>query len=192
MMQRATALVFSSLIAIAGASAACRRADAPVRDSIPDIPASRQRAVARTDFDWKWPFSIGHGTLGCIDTAIVFRYEGKTYALNDDARARGFAIVDPIWRVQSPGWPSNPLQKLAQDDRQKVFAQLMACDGDGSLDSRPQASACKQNLAGTRGLTEPELRQISAEGHERLWPPLERKRASLAPLVEAGQQLCKR
>ena len=191
MMQRATGLLFFSFIAITGASAACQRADAPARALIPDIPASQQRAVARTDFDWKWPFSIGHGTLGCTDAAVVFRYDGKTYALNDAARARGFAIVDPIWRVQSPGWPSDPLQKLAQDDRQKVFAQLMACEGDGAIDTRPQAALCRQNLARGRGLTEPELKQISAEGHERLWPPLQRERASLAPLVEAGQQLCK-
>jgi len=81
---------------------------------------------------------------------------------------------------------------VSQNDREKVFAQLMACEGDGSVDTRAQASLCKQNLARMRGLTEPDLQQISVEGHERLWPPLKRERASLAPLVEAGQQLCKR
>jgi hypothetical protein len=191
MMQRATALLFT-FIAIAASSAACQRADEPIRDPIPDIPASQQRAVSRTDFDWKWPFSIGHGTLGCIDAAIVFRYEGRTFALNDAARSRGFAIVDPIWRWQASGLPRDPLRKLSQNDRQTVFAQLMACDGDGSVDTRAQASLCKQNLARLRGLTEPELQQIGVEGRERLWPPLKRERASLAPLVEAGQQLCKR
>jgi len=39
MMPRATALVFI-VIAIAGSSAACQRADGPIRDPIPDIPAS--------------------------------------------------------------------------------------------------------------------------------------------------------
>jgi hypothetical protein len=192
MSQRArTVHVIVIAIVIAGSSAACQGGDEPIRDPIPDIPVSQQRAVARTDFDWKWPFSIGHGTLGCIDAAIVFRYDGKTYALNDAARSRGFALVDPIWRVQGPGWPRDPLRKLAQDDRQTVFKQLMACEGDGSVETRSQAALCKQNLARTRGLSGPELQQINAEGHERLWPPLERERASLAPLLEAGQQLCK-
>jgi hypothetical protein len=190
MMPRASAVLFIAIMTI-GASAACQRADAPIRDPIPDIPLSQQRAVARTDFAWKWPFSIGHGTLGCTESAIVFRNEGRTYALNDAARSRGFALVDPIWRWQSSGLPRDPLTKLSQNDRQAVFAQLMACDGDGSVDTRPQASLCKGNLARVRGLTEAELRQVSAEGHERLWPPLQRQRASLAPLVEAGQQLCK-
>jgi hypothetical protein len=179
-------------LAIVGATSACQRGDAPIRDPIPDMPISQQRAVARADFGWKWPFEIGSGTLGCTDTAIVFRNYGKTYALNDAARSRGFAIVDPIWRWQASGLPSDPLRKLSQDDRQKAFAQLMACEGDGSLDTRAQADLCKKSLARLRGLTEPELQQISVEGNELLWPPLKRKRASLDPLIEAGQQLCKR
>jgi hypothetical protein len=189
MLQRA-GLVFFIAIAL-GAPAACQRADAPIRDPIPDIPLAQQRAVSRADFTWKWPFSIGNGTLGCTDAAVVFRYEGRTYALNDAARSRGFAMVDPIWRWQSGGLPSNPLQKLSQEDRQTVFKQLMACEGDGSVDTRAEAALCKKNLAQGRGLTDPDLEQISAEGHERLWSPLKQNRASLAPLVEAGQQLCK-
>jgi Protein of unknown function (DUF2511) len=191
MMRRPRALVFITL-AVASASAACQRADAPIRDPIPDIPAAQQRVVSRQDFDWKWPFSIGHGTLACTGDAIVFRNEGKTYALNAAARSRGFALVDPIWRWQSAGPPRDPLQKLAQNDRQVVFAQLMACEGDGSDLARAQASSCRQNVARARGLTDPELQQISTEGHERRWAPLKQDRASLAPLLEAGEQLCKR
>jgi hypothetical protein len=191
MSQRAQAVLLIFIAIVIGSSAACQRADEPIRDPIPDIPVSQQRAVARTDFDWKWPFSIGRGTLGCTGTAIVFRHEGRTYALNDAARSRGYAIVDPIWRWQSSGLPRDPLRKLSQNDRQTVFAQLMACEGDGSVETRPQAALCKKNLAQGRGLTEAELQQISVEGHERLWPPLKRERASLAPLLEAGQQLCK-
>jgi hypothetical protein len=193
MTPRAGALLLTAITsAIVGATTACQRADAPIRDPIPDIPISQQRAVARTDFDWKWPFSIGNGTLGCTDAAVVFRHDGKTYALNDAARSRGFAIVDPIWRWQASGLPRDPLRKLSQEDRQKVFAQLMACEGDGSVDTRAQAGLCKKNLAQLRALTEADLQQISAEGHERLWPPLKWTRASLDPLIEAGQQLCKR
>jgi hypothetical protein len=189
MMRRASIFL---LIAMTGSAAACQRQDAPIRDPIPDIPASQQRAVARTDFDWKWPFSIGHGTLACADAAIMFRHDGKTYALNDAARSRGFALVDPIWRWQASGMPSDPLRRLSQEHRQRIFAELMACEGDGSIAVRAQADQCKNRLAGLRGLTEAELKQISVEGHERLWDPLKRERASLAPLIEAGQQLCKR
>jgi hypothetical protein len=154
MMQRPRAVVFITL-AVASASAACQRADAPIRDPIPDIPTGQQRVVSRQDFHWKWPFSVGHGTLGCTENAIVFRNEGKTYALNAAARSRGFALVDPIWRWQSAGLPRDPLRKLAQNDRQTVFAQLMACDGDGSIETRAQTALCKQNLARARGLTDP-------------------------------------
>ena len=81
----------------------------------PTFPLLSSAPWSRTDFDWKWPFSIGHGTLGCSDAAIVFRYDGKTYALNAAARSRGFAIVDPIWRWQSGGMPSDPLRRLSQE-----------------------------------------------------------------------------
>jgi hypothetical protein len=189
MMRRAGVLL---LIAMTGLAAACSTAEAPIRDPIPDIPVSQQRAVARTDFAWRWPFSIGHGTLGCADAAIVFRYEGRTYALNDTARSRGFAIVDPIWRWQASGMPSDPLRRLSQEQRQRIFTELMACEGDGSVAVQAQADVCKKRLAGLRGLTEPELKQISVEGRERLWDPLKRERASLEPLIEAGRQLCRR
>jgi hypothetical protein len=76
------------LIVIAGSAAACQSADAPIRDPIPDIPPSQQRALARTDFDWKWPFSIGHGTLGCIDAAIIFRYDGVRCTERERASSR--------------------------------------------------------------------------------------------------------
>ena len=36
------------------------------------------------------------------------------------------------------------------------------------------------------------LAQIEAEGHERIWPPLPPRKQSLAPILDAGLQLCPR
>jgi hypothetical protein len=40
-------------------------------------------------------------------------------------------------------------------------------------------------------LTDDELKQIDAEGRERLWPPLLPRRADLSPVIDAGIKLCR-
>lgn len=164
----------------------CEGRPQSIRDPIPDIPANQQRTVARNEFRWQWPFAVGVGTLGCTSGAVVFRTGNVTYALNDAAKAKGFASVKPT-QVTVDAGPRNPLARVKQETRMQIFAQAAACNATGS-DHSP--TACRQGLRGTHGLSDDELKQIEAEGTERRWRPLQPEYRSLAPLVEAGLKLC--
>lgn len=164
---------------------ACGGAVTPVADPIPDIPASQQRRISRHDFADGWPFEPGEGTLGCSAGAVVVRVQGVTYALNDAARARGYASVDSIVVSQSKG-PSRPLRRVTQDERMRIFRASEACTPS------PEPASCKQRLAQSRGLSADELAQIEEEGRERSWPPLSPPLKSTAPVVKAGAALCTR
>jgi hypothetical protein len=146
----------------------------------------QQRAIARSEFGFRWPFTVGLGTLGCVSGAIVFQNGGRRYALNDAARPQATAPIESIQEFRSGGPPTNPLGRLRQEDRQRIFAASAAC-GD-----RPQRDACRQAVRERDRLSDDELKQIDAEGQERLWPPLAPQRMSLDAVVEAGQRLCRR
>ena len=167
-------------------SAACGESRSQrIADPIPDVFANQQRTIARAEIGWKWPLSVGVGTVGCISDAVVFRAGGVTYALNEAATSRGFAPLDPIWATQSSG-PRDPLKRLTQDQRMRLFAETSGCEKANSTER------CKQRILETHGLSEQELKQIEAEGRERTWPPLSPMRRSVAPLVDAGLTLCTR
>lgn len=164
---------------------ACGGGAAPIGDPIPDIAASHQRRISRHDFADSWPFEPGTGTLGCIGEAVVFRAQGATYALNDTARARGYVSVDSIVVSQSKA-PSNPLRRITQDERMRIFQASAGCS------SSPDEAACTRRLAQSRGLSTEELAQVEAEGRERSWPPLSPPRRSTAAVLKAGAALCSR
>ena len=169
-------------------SAACGESRSQrIADPIPDVPANQQRTIARAEIGWKWPLSVGVGTLGCISDAVVFRAGGVTYALNEAATSRGFAPLDPIWATQSSG-PRDPLKRLTQDQRMRIFAEASACEKANPTDP----GRCQQRIMETHRLSEQELKQIEAEGRERTWPPLSPMRRSVALLVDAGLTLCTR
>lgn len=180
MPHRSWGLVLLVLFIACGGSRSQR-----IADPISDVPANQQRSVARSEFGWKWPLSVGFGTLGCISDAVVFRAGGVTYALNEAASSRGFAPLDPIWATQSTG-PRDPLKRLTQDQRMRLFAEASACEKAKAVDR------CKQRILETHALSEQELKQIDAEGRERTWPPLAPMRRSVASLVDAGLTLCTR
>lgn len=159
---------------------ACRRTPG-TGDSIAGIPETQQRNVSRHEFAFRWPFVAGTGTLGCMSGAVVFRANGVTYALNDAAEAQGFAPLTLARVTVDPG-PRHPLARLKQDERTQIFSALEACG--------EHASACRQRLRNRYQLSSEELAQIEAEGVERHWPPLPPEYRSVAPLVQAGLQLC--
>lgn len=163
---------------------------AAVAGRIPDIPENQQRVVTRGEFEWRWPFTGGVGTLGCASDAVVFRFDGVTYAVNDTAKSRGFVSIEPIRLTQSSGWPRDPLKRLPQDQRKQIFARFTACERHAARDPTG-AAQCTQRLRQAHGLSAPELKQIEVEGLERLWPPLPPKRVSLEPMIEAGRKLCR-
>lgn len=172
---------------------ACRQQNSePLRDPIREFPKTQQRATSRVGFGWRWPFTPGTGTLGCDAGAVVFRANGASYALNDQARSRGFASVDPIWQTQTSGPRHEPLKRLPQDQRMRIFAESVACGGHGAGDQSANGSPCEQRVRERFGLSDTELEQVEVEGQERLWPPLPPKRMNLEPLVNAGLALCGR
>jgi Protein of unknown function (DUF2511) len=166
------------------AVSACAGGATPVEDPIPEMPASHQRRISRLDFPDAWPFAPGIGTLGCAGDAVVFRVQGVTYALNDQAQARGYANADSIVVPQSTQ-PSRPLRRVTQDERMRIFGAADHCT------SSPEAAACRQRLALAHGLSREELAQVEAEGRERSWPPLSPPRKSTAPVVRAGAAMCR-
>jgi hypothetical protein len=154
-------------------------------DPISDVPETQQRAIDRSEFGLRWPLTMGQGTLGCASGAVVFRGAGRNYAVNDAAKARGFAAIDPIW-LRNEGRPTNPLGRITQDERQRIFAAAAACD------ARPdEAAPCRQRLRESHHLSDSDLKQIDAEGVERRWPPLAPRHASLDSMIEAGLKLCR-
>src|SRR5262249_29729759 len=144
--------------------AACGPSSRAVSDPIAGVPAGQQRAISRFDFQDDWPFVPGAGTLACQDGAVAFRAGGSTYALNDRARARGYASIEPL-RVTQSAAPSNPLRRLRQDERTHIFAELASCQTAG-------APPCRQRVADRHGLAADEVQQIDVEGNERRWLPL--------------------
>ena len=176
----------ASVIVLLACFGGCERQPQSVTDPIPDIPVNQQRTIARSEFGWQWPLSVGVGTLGCVSGAVVLRTDNVTYALNDAASARGFASVQPA-QVTVDSGPRNPLGRVKQETRMQIFAKAAACNGTASDISAP---ACRQGLRDTHGLSDDELKQIEAEGRERRWRPLPPEYRSLKPLVEAGLKLC--
>jgi hypothetical protein len=171
------------VLLLAGAAGCAADGAALPSDSIPGMPPPQQRTVTRGELRYKWPFTVGTGTLGCQSGAVVFRSAGRTYAVNEAAAARGFAPIDPIRQTQSSGPPINPLGRLPQHRRMDIFAALSACRSDG---------ACRRGVRETQGLSDADVTQIEAEGLERRWPPLSRARIPLEPIVSGGLELCAR
>jgi len=151
-----------------------------VADPIAGIPENQQRTVGRNDFPRRWPFTVGTGTLGCVDGAVVFHVSDITYALNDAAASRGFGSAEPI-RLTQHRAPSNPLSRLTQERRMQIFTASGGC---------ADSVSCKQRLREVHAISGAELQQIEAEGLERNWPPLPPKHVPLDPLLAAGRQLC--
>jgi uncharacterized protein DUF2511 len=186
MRQRAFALVLLAFLGACG-----QNQPESIADPIPDTPENQQRTVGRSEFRWQWPFTVGTGTLGCTSGAVVFRTAGVSYALNDAARSRGFASIEPIRQIGSSGPPRDPLARLPQDQRMQIFAQSAAC-ARKFADNSVETNRCKQRLRESRSLSEADLTQIEAEGLERLWRPLSPKPIGMDPLIDAGLKLCQR
>jgi hypothetical protein len=183
-------MVFAASVGGALVSANC--GDARSRqavDLVAGVPREQQRAIARANFGARWPFVVDEGTLACLDRAVIARPNGVNYAVNDAAAARGFAVIAPIVRIQPSLPPTNPYPALRQDDREKVFAESTRCEQQTTSAARV---TCKAAVRAAHQLSEAALAQIDAEGQERVWPPLPPRKQSLAPIVDAGLQLCSR
>jgi hypothetical protein len=113
----------------------------------------------------------------------MLRTGGVTYGLNDDAVTRGFPPAAPVLMTQNRP-PTNPLRRLRQGDRERIFSIAIGCD------SAKEPARCRTGVGMQYGLSAAELEQILVEGRERTWPPLPPRRMSIEPIVEAGLRLC--
>jgi hypothetical protein len=183
----------AAVVSLAALSqAVCGRSTPVVSDLVPGVPPAQQRTITRTELGFQWPFTVGVGTVACDGGALAFRSGATTYALSRGAETRGYANVDAIRRVQGSGPPSDPVSRLTQDVRMKVFAQTSACgsatDGEGSR----RVSDCKARVRERSGVSDSELTRIQTEGVERNWPPLKPVLISLDAVIAAAGQLCPR
>ena len=172
------------------ATAGCRAGAPPVADPVEGVPLAQQKPITRNELGYKWPFNIGVGTIACDGGALFFRADGTTYALSRSAGTRGYANVDAIRRVQGSGPPSDPVSRLTQGVREKVFAELSACGDAAGATGSQRTAECKAHIQKRAGLSETELTKIEAEGVERNWAPRPPILMSLDPITEAGRLLC--
>jgi hypothetical protein len=163
--------------------ASCDRA-ATIGDPIEGIPLTQQRTISRATLGFRWPLSVGVGTLACDDAGtVLFRSQGITYLLR--GQRAGTRDVDALRVPDAAAPPSNPLKRLKQAEREEAFRQVTRCDANNV-----DRAGCRRAAVQRLGLSDAEWDQINVEGHERLWPPLSRPAMSLDPLIAAGQALC--
>jgi hypothetical protein len=166
--------------------AGCGKSSPPIADPVEGIALTQQRTIDRNELGYKWPFDAGTGTIACDGGALFFRANGTTYALSRGAGTRGYADIDAIRRTQGSGPPSDPVSRLTQEERIRIFAQSSACGSEnpGSVGD------CKARLRTRSKISESELTRIEAEGAERYWPPLKPPLMSLDAVTDAARQLC--
>ena len=159
--------------------ACCGPRAVTIDDPVAGIPLSRQTTISRARFGFRWPLSVGVGTLACDEHGtILFRTQGVTYVMS--GQRTGDPNIAPL-RVPAPsGPPSNPLRRITQAQRMDAFAAMLACDSD----------ACRRSTLARFGLSNDDWTTIEVEGRERRWPPLARELMSIEPLLIAGRALC--
>jgi hypothetical protein len=64
------------------------------------------RKVSEQDLGPRWPLTVPRGHVDCESGALVFRYEGTSYALNMIALGKGHQGLEPIWK-NAAGSPRN-------------------------------------------------------------------------------------
>ena len=68
--------------------------------------AESGRQVTRKELGDRWPLSVDSGHVDCDQGALVFRYDGTSYALNMIALGKGHQGIEPISK-NAAGSPRN-------------------------------------------------------------------------------------
>jgi hypothetical protein len=168
----------------------CGRSVDTIANPIAGVPLTQQRTINRAELGFKWPFDVGTGTIACAGGEVFFRSGGSTYALTKGVGTDGYPNVDALRRVQGSGPPSDPVSRLTQDMRMKLFAQVSGCAAAGGSADSPRARECRTRTRERSGVSESELAKIEAEGEERNWPPRPPVLMSVEPVIDAARQLC--
>jgi hypothetical protein len=106
--QRTILLVAAALTIIAlGASRANKPPDPDASLSGEEVPAADPGptrvpgALARADIPkGEWPLTVSHGVVRCEGTSVIFRANGRDYAVNGTAQMlhKEMAKIHRIWR----------------------------------------------------------------------------------------------
>jgi hypothetical protein len=95
-----------------------------------DAPSEAARRVTASELGDRWPLTVDEGEIDCIrgpeiagrwKDAVVFRSDGKTYALNGPAKQRGHLVIDPIWKTD----PAKP--QLRANMTTLIYLALQEC-----------------------------------------------------------------
>lgn len=94
----ATVAVSAVLIGVASGCGAGSRNPAQSSPVPLPEPTSNSQQISRENLAYLWPLTTDHGTIECRPgTQTVFiAPDGKTYALNDTAKAGGAADIEPL------------------------------------------------------------------------------------------------
>lgn len=60
---------------------------------------AKSRVIHQQEFGAEWPFTVPQGELRCSRSAVTFKTGGITYAVNGIAMGKGFADIEPIWKL---------------------------------------------------------------------------------------------
>ena len=72
--------------------------------------AESGRRVRQQELGDRWPLTVESGHVDCDHGALVFRYNGTTYALNMTARGQGHPGSEPIWKTVASAGDHRPLK----------------------------------------------------------------------------------
>ena len=63
--------------------------------------AESGRRVTQQELGVRWPWTVESGHVDCDHGALIFRYDGTTYALNVTALSKGSPGIDSIWKTEA-------------------------------------------------------------------------------------------
>lgn len=163
---------------------------ATARPSPPPTERPDTIHIARSDAPASWPFIFEAGELRCqrLDAqrlAVLLIAEGQTYGLNGTAKGAGHPAADPVVKPRGPLGNIEPVSRVAEPSRRRIFAELVGCEDSGG------GTACKEALRRRERLSEVEFKTISNEGLVSSWPPLAPPPPmDVSPFIRRGLALC--
>lgn len=67
-------------------------------ESIAPTLTKSQAKVTKSEFGDKWAFTVDEGILECEDQKVLFKSDGKIYAVNGTAKSfKKYLPIDEIW-----------------------------------------------------------------------------------------------
>jgi hypothetical protein len=99
--RRSAAILTLGVTLLMGVTSGCGAGSRNPAQSSPvplPAPTTTSQQISRENLAYLWPLTVEHGTIECRagEQAVFVAPDGKTYALNDTAKADGAADIAPI------------------------------------------------------------------------------------------------